>query len=40
MGFNQGGMPVILQGDPSHYNSPISLKEMVKAIKGESEVIL
>ena len=40
MQFRQGDSPVTLQGDPSLCNSLISLKAILKAIKGEREAIL
>ena len=40
MRFKKGGWPVTFQGDPGLCNHLISLKAMLKAIKGEGEAIL
>ena len=40
MRFTLGGVAMILQGDPSLCRSLISLKAIIKAIKGEGEGIL
>ena len=40
MQFRLWDLPMTLQGDPSLSNFLISLKAMLKAIKGEGEAIL